>query len=97
MPKRYGHYPTRPDGTRIRPSGITPTTKTPRLITVCDHCLKASCWQGVYMCEEARGAGTRRMTESELRELDAEHPDYWLTDEELANGVKPGAQTRCTH
>ena len=29
-----------------------------RKVTVCDKCLKASCWQGVYMCNDTRNAGT---------------------------------------
>jgi hypothetical protein len=27
-------------------------------ITVCDKCLQASCWQGIFMCQESAHAGT---------------------------------------
>jgi hypothetical protein len=33
-------------------------------------------------------------TEDELRKLGLEHPDYWLTADELASGIKPGEQRR---
>lgn len=46
-------------------------------ITVCDNCLQASCWQGVFMCDESRGAGTVVKTVAELRALGREHPYYW--------------------
>jgi len=48
-----------------------------RLITVCDNCLQASCWQGEFMCERARSAGTVEKTIEELRKLGYEHSDYW--------------------
>jgi len=53
-------------------------------ITVCDKCLKASCWQGLFMCDNARLAGTVQKTISELKELNLEHSSYWKTDEQLA-------------
>lgn len=65
-----------------------------RIITVCDYCLQASCWQGEFLCDYAKSAGTRRMSESRLRELSRESPDYWLTDEEAAAGIRPGQQQR---
>lgn len=54
------------------------------LITVCDKCLRASCWQGIWMCEESKWAGIIQKTKKELRDLDRENPSYWKTDEELA-------------
>ena len=48
-----------------------------RVVTVCDECLRASCWQGVFMCDRARNAGTTKQTVAQLRELDRENPDYW--------------------
>lgn len=48
-----------------------------RLVTVCSECLKASCWQGHFMCDASRGAGTVDKPISELRTLRLEHPDYW--------------------
>lgn len=49
-----------------------------RKITVCDHCLQASCWQGIFMCDEARGAGTVDKTVGELRKMGRENPEYWF-------------------
>jgi hypothetical protein len=54
------------------------------LITVCDKCLQASCWQGIFMCDEAQTAGIVQKTRKELRKLKREHPAYWKTDRELA-------------
>ena len=46
-------------------------------VTVCDKCHQASCWQGVFMCEESRDAGTVEKTVEELTKLGFEHPDFW--------------------
>lgn len=46
------------------------------MITACGSCLRACCWQGVFLCEVYR-AGTLEKTVAELRELQLEHPDYW--------------------
>lgn len=43
-------------------------------ITVCDKCLRASCWQDLFMCDDARLAGTVQKTLEELKELNLEHP-----------------------
>jgi len=48
-----------------------------RKVTVCDNCLQASCWQGEFMCEEAKSAGTTEKTVKELKELNRENPHYW--------------------
>jgi hypothetical protein len=56
-----------------------------KLIQVCDQCLMASCWQGIFMCEKARFAGTTYKTKAELRKIKREHPSYWKTDSELAS------------
>jgi hypothetical protein len=62
---------------------MTPDT----LITVCDKCHRASCWQGIFMCDAARTADTRQMTVAQLRAGHfGEHEDYWKTDEQLARG-----------
>ena len=53
-------------------------------ITVCDKCLQASCWQGLFMCDDSRLAGTVQKTVSELKELNLENPSYWKTDKQLA-------------
>ena len=54
-------------------------------ITVCDKCLRACCWQGQFMCDDARGAGTVEMTREQLAAIDPprEHPDYWDADERM--------------
>lgn len=54
------------------------------LITVCDNCLTASCWQGEFYCENYKSAGTTQKTRRELRERKMEHEDYWMTDKQLA-------------
>jgi hypothetical protein len=53
-------------------------------ITVCDKCLRASCWQGLFMCDSSRLAGTVKKTVKELKEIDLEHPSYWKTDKQFA-------------
>jgi hypothetical protein len=47
------------------------------LITVCDRCLRACCWDGHFVCDDAREAGTVNKTRAELIALDREHPNYW--------------------
>ena len=47
------------------------------LVTVCSECLQASCWQGIFMCENAINAGTVQKTKEELKQLNLEHPSYW--------------------
>lgn len=49
-------------------------------VTVCDNCLQASCWQGVFMCQDSRTAGTVEKTREELTALDLEHPSWWDQD-----------------
>ena len=46
-------------------------------VLVCDNCLQASCWQGMFMCEESRYAGTVEKTIDELKILALEHPCWW--------------------
>lgn len=54
-------------------------------VTVCDKCLQASCWQAIFMCQEANEAGTITKTRKELAKLGLESSDYWKSDYELAN------------
>ncbi len=56
------------------------------VVTVCSECLKASCWQGVFMCDEARGADTTTRTRKQLMDLGYENTDYMKTDIELMGG-----------
>jgi hypothetical protein len=46
-------------------------------VTVCDHCLQASCWQGLFYCDDYQTAGTVEKTIEELTALGLEHPSYW--------------------
>jgi len=46
-------------------------------VTVCDHCYTSACWQGLFMCQDAKDAGTTDMPISALRALGLEHPDYY--------------------
>ncbi len=57
------------------------------LITVCDKCLQASCWQGVFMCQTSTVAGIVQKTRSELEDLNLEDATWWNTDAELASGM----------
>lgn len=54
------------------------------LITVCDSCLCACCWQGDMHCENHKNAGTVQKTRRELLTLNREHPSYLKTDAQLA-------------
>ena len=53
------------------------TTMEDRLVTVCDKCLRASCWHGEFMCDDARSAGTVQKTVAQLRSLRLEHPHHF--------------------
>ena len=48
-----------------------------RLVTVCDVCWTAACWQGLLVCEEGRKAGTMKLAVHALRALNLEHPSHW--------------------
>lgn len=50
------------------------------VITVCDKCFRASCWQGVFLCEESMSAGTVEKTIDELKGLALEHADFWKNE-----------------
>jgi hypothetical protein len=54
------------------------------LIPVCAACLQASCWQGIFMCQQSQNADIVQKTRRELKALNLEHPSYWKTDKELA-------------
>ncbi len=57
------------------------------LITVCDKCLCATCWQGVFLCDRAHEAGTVQKPRAELVAHGREHPSHLKTDAELVGGV----------
>lgn len=46
-------------------------------ITVCSACLRASCWQGAFYCEQYKTAGTVEKTREQLERLNLESPHYW--------------------
>lgn len=52
-------------------------------ITVCDACLMACCWQGRFMCDDARDAGTVQKTRRELLALARENKSFMKTDKQL--------------
>lgn len=51
------------------------------MITVCDKCLTASCWKGIFLCYESDHAGTTEKSYRELLCLDLEHPCYFSPEE----------------
>lgn len=56
---------------------LTVELKDTDLITVCDKCFQASCWQGEFYCEQYKTAGVVKMEARALRKLRLEHPHYW--------------------
>ena len=51
-------------------------------IAVCSACLQASCWNGVFYCDEYKSAAYVEKTVDELRALNLEHPDHWMPQRE---------------
>lgn len=47
------------------------------LVTVCDACLRASCWHLIFPCHKAATSGTKDVHASTLRKLAKEHPSYF--------------------
>ena len=63
------------------------------VVTVCDACLRACCWQGEFMCADARTAGTVERTVGELRQgKHGEHESYWNIDSNT--GMRRGARRK---
>lgn len=75
-----------------RLSNVAPKKKTPKWlnnrISTCIECLRASCWQGVNVCEGRKRGNPQKIT-TNIGTLIAmkseENPVFWLTDEELAD------------
>lgn len=65
------------DAAKLHLTTQHPKTETERMVTVCSSCLKASCWQGLHMCDESTSAGTVDKLVSELAKLNLENPSYW--------------------
>lgn len=61
-----------------------PVDNPDRLVTVCDACLRASCWRGIFYCYDYKRAGTVDLPVSKLRELNHEHSDYWKDEDDHA-------------
>jgi epoxyqueuosine reductase QueG len=59
----------------MNPAPENPPAK--ETVTVCDACLTASCWQGIFMCQSSRNAGIIEKSITELEALGLEHSDYW--------------------
>ena len=75
---------TPPDSPQTDSSGATVRRRPKRydpIITVCSRCLRACCWQGEFMCEDAYSAGivNRRVSTLIRRhgQGELEHPDWW--------------------
>lgn len=56
---------------------------TDYLVTVCDACLRASCWHGEFYCDGSRGAGTKDIPASELVKMGSEHPSNFSREKLL--------------
>lgn len=48
------------------------------MVTVCNKCLKATCWQGLFMCDESQTAGIIDMPIEDLKKINREHPSHWI-------------------
>lgn len=49
-----------------------------RMVTVCSACKRACCWDGYFMCDDARTASTIQLSVGELKKLNLEHSDFYL-------------------
>lgn len=56
-------------------------------IWVCEGCLQASCWAGIFMCWESGCVGIKKITKGEARRLKVEHEDYLNLPEVQAANV----------
>lgn len=55
------------------------------LITVCNACERASCWQGEFYCDSFKTAKLKEVTVRRLQSLKLEHPSYWEKDARAMN------------
>ena len=46
-------------------------------VTVCDKCLRASCWQGVFYCDDYKSAGIKEVSVARLSKLKLENEHFW--------------------
>ena len=54
-----------------------------RMVTDCASCLQASCWQGIFYCDDYKTADIVEKSIKELQELDLEHSSYWGKEKEM--------------
>lgn len=47
------------------------------IVIVCAECLRACCWHGEFMCDNARDADIVEKTVAELKELGYENEEHW--------------------
>lgn len=47
-----------------------------RFLWVCANCLRASCWAGVFFCDDARSAKLLVISRDQAVALGREHTDY---------------------
>ena len=59
-------------------------------LDVCDECLRAVCWWGIFYCDKYQTAGLVKMKVRDLLKLKREHPSY-LTPDMIQKhiGVRP--------
>jgi hypothetical protein len=59
-------------------------------LDVCDHCLRAVCWWGIFGCENYQSAGITKRKVRDLIKLGREHKSYLTTAMiERHTGVRP--------
>lgn len=69
-------------------------------IEVCDKCLRACCWHGLFMCDDSAIAGTIKKKRRDLVALGLEHSDYMVVDgesEHLYVTPKPVGTCNCEY
>lgn len=64
-----------------------------KFVTVCDNCLRASCWQGEFMCQNSKYSGTVDLPVSTLLALNLESPDYF----NIQKGHIENNESKSTH
>jgi hypothetical protein len=50
-------------------------------VLVCSKCYQASCWQGIFMCDESKNADVIEMPIDVLRSMELESEEYWMEDD----------------
>lgn len=51
-----------------------------KIVEVCSECKCASCWYGIFMCNESASADLEKYTVAELRVFDVENECNWSDD-----------------